>query len=309
MTEDAAPTHLRACCRNVIRVLEKVGVDTPELDARLMISDALGFKGAAYFIEPDRLLSEQELNEIAQRLTRRMAGEPVSRILGVRSFWKHDFGLGEHTLDPRPDSETLIETALELLEAQAAQASDSGSELSILDLGTGSGALLISLLLELPHARGMGVDISPQALQIASKNAWKLRCADRVEFREGDWLDVFEEGEERFDLVICNPPYIPAEQIDGLAPEVAKFDPRLALDGGEKGLDPYQKIIPQLSKVLKSRGLAVFEIGEGQEQAVSELFLQAGYKPAGTPDGRFRDLAGWIRCLAFRAEKEDCHQD
>jgi len=306
MTEDVTPTHLRTCCRNVITVLEKIGVETPELDARLMISDALGFKGAAYFIEPDRLLSEQELNQIAQRLTRRMAGEPVSRILGVRSFWKHDFRLGAHTLDPRPDSETLIETTLELLETQA---NENGSDFRILDLGTGSGALLISLLLELPHAKGIGVDISPQALQFASKNAWKLRCADRVEFREGDWLDVFEEGEACFDLVICNPPYIPTEQIDGLAPEVAKFDPRLALDGGEQGLAPYQKIIPQLGRVLKDNGLAIFEIGEGQDTAVRELFLQAGYKPAGGQEGRFRDLAGMIRCLAFHVEKEGCHTD
>ncbi len=306
MTEDGTPTHLRACCRNVITVLEKVGVETPELDARLMISDALGLKGAAYFMEPDRLLSEEELNEIAQRLTRRMAGEPVSRILGVRSFWKHDFTLGADTLDPRPDSETLIETALELVEERGAQAFQNVSRPRILDLGTGSGALLISLVLELSGARGVGVDISSKAVQTATENAWKLHCADRIEFRQGNWLDAFEGEEAWFDLVLCNPPYIPTEQIEGLAREVADFDPRLALDGGEDGLEPYRKIIPQLGRVLKKGGLAVFEIGEGQEGAVSDLFLQSGYKPAGTSDGYFPDLAGTIRCLAFSLEKGDC---
>ena len=288
--EDVLPTHFRTCCRNVIEVLKKVGAATPELDARLLISNALGLHGAAYFLEPDRLLSEQELNEIAQRLARRMAGEPVSRIVGERGFWKHEFLISPDVLDPRPDSETLIETALELLGEGAHR---------ILDLGTGSGALLISLLLEYPNATGVGIDLSPEALEVATANAQRLGCADRVDFRVQNWLDGMGSDEgERFDLILSNPPYIPRDDIEGLAPDVARFDPRGALDGGEDGLDYYREIIPQLSRFLTPEGIVIFEIGEGQHEEVMQLFNQAGLNGIGASNGIYMDLGGHIRALA-----------
>ena len=193
MSEQPLPTHFRTCCRNVIQVLEKVGVLTPELDARLLISHALGLRGAAFFLEPDRLLSELELSEIAQRLARRMAGEPISRIVGERGFWKHEFRLSPDVLDPRPDSETLIEATLELLGARGHLPENQHDNLLFLDLGTGSGALLISLLLEFPEATGVGIDISPEALEVATKNAERLGCGDRVRFAAQNWLDGMGE--------------------------------------------------------------------------------------------------------------------
>ncbi len=299
MTEQPLPTHFRTCCRNVIQVLEKVGVLTPELDARLLISHALGLRGAAFFLEPDRLLSEQELSEIAQRLARRMAGEPISRIVGERGFWKHEFRLSPHVLDPRPDSETLIEAALELLAARQPLPQKHHDKLRFLDLGTGSGALLISLLLEFPKASGMGIDISAPALEVATANAKRLGCGDRVRFRVQNWLDgMVDKGKEQFDLVICNPPYIRHDDIEKLAPDVALFDPHGALDGGPDGLDPYREIIPQLTKVLSPGGIVIFEIGEGQHIEVMALLKEAGLEGIGGLSGQYRDLAGHIRALA-----------
>ena len=297
--EESPPTHFRACVRNVIQVLEKVSVPTPELDARLIISNALGLQGASFFLQPDRLLSETELSEIAQRLARRMAGEPVSRIVGERGFWKHEFRLSPDVLDPRPDSETLIEAALELMSEQKTGEKNQTESLKILDLGTGSGALLISLLLEYPGATGVGIDVSSQALVVAKGNAKSLGCADRADFRQENWLDeIVRDGHETFDLIVCNPPYIPRNEIEGLAPDVALFDPHSALDGGADGLDPYREIIPQLSKVLTPDGIVIFEIGEGQEEQVTSLLREAQLYGAGSTNGIYKDLAGHIRALA-----------
>ncbi len=295
MVEDNAPTHFRACCRNVTKVLKKIGVMTPELDARLLISDALGLEGAAFFLQPDRLLSEDELNRIAQRLARRMAGEPVSRIIGKRGFWKHEFRLCPDVLDPRPDSETLIEVALELVPPVVGLS----KKMRVLDLGTGTGALLLSLLLEWPQARGIGIDISEKALAMARENAVHLGCAERTEFLLSNWLDVFGEKEcDPFDLILCNPPYIPEGEIDGLAREVAGFDPRRALDGGADGLDAYREIIPSLRQFLTPQGIVLFEIGEGQHDDLSSLFSRSGLRMIGGDNGCHKDLAGIIRCVA-----------
>ena len=307
MSEPVPPTHFRACCRNVIGVLQKTGVMTPELDARLLISNALGLEGAAFFLHPDRVLSEEELSEIATALARRMAGEPVSRIIGRRAFWKHEFLLDPAVLDPRPDSETLVETALDLFGGADLSPLRKDREMTLLDLGTGSGALLISLLLEWPQARGVGVDVSPEALRVARQNAKALNCLDRVEFVEGNWIFEGLEKGRKFDLVICNPPYIESEQIEGLAREVAQYDPPLALDGGADGLAAYRAIVPRLDQVMKDHGVVIFEIGQGQEQAVAALLEKAGYRPIGKARGQYRDLAGIIRCLAFTLDKGTCN--
>ncbi len=307
MSEQPLPIHFRTCCRNVIQVLEKVGVLTPELDARLLISHALGLRGAAFFLEPDRLLSEHELSEIAQRLARRMAGEPISRIVGERGFWKHEFRLSPDVLDPRPDSETLIEAALELLGARGHSPEKQHDKLSFLDLGTGSGALLISLLLEFPQATGVGIDISAKALEVAVANAERLGCGDRVGFEAQNWLDgMGEKGAGGFDLVICNPPYIRHDDIEGLAPDVALFDPHGALDGGPDGLDPYREIIPQLISVLNPDGIVIFEIGEGQHMEITALLEEAGFDGVGASNGQFKDLAGHIRALAASPYRAPC---
>ena len=170
---------------------------------------------------------------------------------------------------------------------------------AFLILVRGSGALLISLLLEWPGAVGVGVDVSGEALVMARQNAAQLGCQDRSTFLQGHWLEALDGMElEPFDLVVCNPPYIPSNDIEGLAREVNLFDPRLALDGGADGLDPYREIIPQLRKVMTRTGMAIFEFGRGQDEAVSQLFETAGLVRAGRQKGIYKDLAGTIRCLA-----------
>ena len=306
--ENGPDTGFRACRRNFVKALAQAGADSPELDARLLISHALHLSGAGYFMMADRNLSPAELRDIAVLLARRLAGEPVSRILGSRSFWKHEFSLSAATLDPRPDSETIVETALSIVENDHIFSKKQKDSLRILDLGTGSGALLVSLLLELPKATGVGIDISRQALETARQNAERLGCADRADFCRHDWLDGFLSKGCRagagFDLVVCNPPYIPAQEIAALGREVRDFDPRRALDGGPDGLDCYRKIIPSLDMVMNNMGVAVFEFGNGQHDAVKRLFLEAGFGVVGADDGFFPDLSGVIRCIAVTGKTQ-----
>ena len=281
---------------HMFETMSKAGLDSPELDTRLLLCHGLELSQTDYFSDPQRPVDEPARQLLQKNLERRLAGEPVSRIVGYRAFWKHEFRLGSQTLDPRADSETLVETALELVGNIRRK---QGESLRILDLGTGSGALLISLILELPDAVGVGVDISEQAIEVARGNAERLQCGNRIKFLAQSWLDGFlDKDNEPFDLIVCNPPYIPHDDIDGLAREVAVFDPRRALDGGIEGLDPYKEIIPQLHTVLSPSGIAVFEIGEGQHVDVLKLFDKAGFCGIGDNGGCYKDLAGVIRCLA-----------
>jgi len=298
-----------------VEALREAGVDSPELDARLLMSHALGLSDMAFFTSGERVLQPDELERIDALQQRRLKREPVSRITGTRGFWKHDFALAPETLDPRPDSETLIEAALDLLSKnrpsknrqsgngrrkdkpeQGGEAALSDEGLRILDLGAGSGALLVSLLMELPQASGLGVDIQPGAVDMARRNAERLGCAGRAAFRVGDWLEGIDE---RFDIILCNPPYIPSDDIDALEPEVSRHEPRLALDGGADGLAPYRLILPLLQQTLKENGVALFEFGEGQHQQISDLAAKEGLLPAGDQHGLYMDLAGRWRVIAL----------
>lgn len=290
----------------MFEAMSKAGLESPDLDTRLLLCHGLDLSQTDYFVDPERLVGEAARQLLQKSLERRLAGEPVSRIVGSRSFWKHEFRLGSQTLDPRADSETLVEAALELVDKIKKKP---GDPLRILDLGTGSGALLISLILDLPDAVGVGVDISDQAISVAAANAERLQCGGRINFLVQNWLDGFldenkDKDIEPFDLIVCNPPYIPHDDIDGLSREVAVFDPRRALDGGVDGLDPYKEIIPQLHKVLSPSGIAIFEIGEGQHTEVLQLFDIAGFCPVGDSGGCYKDLAGLIRCLAVTGEPQ-----
>jgi release factor glutamine methyltransferase len=209
--------------------------------------------------------------------------EPVSRILGRREFWSLDFHLSPATLDPRPDSETLIDEAL-------AGIPDRKAPLSVLDLGTGTGCLLLALLSELPNAAGTGIDRSEEAVATATANARRLGFGQRARFAAGDWGAGLSE---RFDLVVSNPPYIPEAEIETLAPEVVRFDPLAALAGGPDGLDAYRTIVAQLSNLLKSNGKVIFEVGAGQAADVAALLVTAGFSGIGTR----RDLAGVERAV------------
>jgi release factor glutamine methyltransferase len=216
-------------------------------------------------------------------VARRLGREPVSRILGRRGFWTLDLALGPATLDPRPDSETVVEAVLAALPEPRAP-------LRLLDFGTGSGCLLLALLVELPTATGLGIDRSLAALEIARANARAAGLAGRAAFVQADWGGPLAG---RFEVIVTNPPYIPSGDIAGLQPEVADFDPRLALDGGDDGLDCYRALVPDIARLLAPGGVAALEVGRGQAAAVGAMLTAAGLESLGAR----RDLGGVERCV------------
>jgi release factor glutamine methyltransferase len=280
-----------ACARS----LAVAGVESAALDARRLVSAALGLAAADFLSAPDRAISQSELRAIEALAARRRAREPVSRILGVREFFGRPFGLSPATLDPRADSETLIELALEI----AAEEGWAQRPIRILDIGTGSGCLLVTLLAEMPLAIGVGTDVSAAALETATANAASNGVGDRARFLQRNGFDGIDGP---FDLVVCNPPYIPTREIEDLAPEVRDFDPRGALDGGADGLDMYRAIIPRLARIIPS-GWVVFEVGAGQAESVAALLRrQAPIKHKST-DIRVRtDLGGHTRCVSMKLQ-------
>jgi release factor glutamine methyltransferase len=266
--------------------LAAAGIEEARRDARLLVCRLLGGGPELLLGQAERELSAAETARIAAAVARRAAREPVSRILGEREFWSLSFALNDATLDPRPDSETLVEAVLaELPDRQAA--------LRLLDLGTGSGCLLLALLSELPQAQGCGIDVSEAALTQATANAARLGLAARVRFCRRSWEDGLDLGAAPWDVVVSNPPYIASAEIAALAPEVAGYDPITALDGGADGLDAYRALIPAAAAVLAPGGLLALEIGQGQAAAVEDLLAAAGL----TPLRRAADLAGIDRCL------------
>jgi release factor glutamine methyltransferase len=272
--------------------LRKAGAETPPLDARLLVAAALGLPPDTLRFAADRPLTAKERARAEALLARRAAREPVSRILGRREFWSLEFRVTSDVLDPRPDSETLIGAALALFPNRAAP-------LRVLDLGTGSGCLLLATLYEYPNATGLGIDASEKAVEVARDNAIRLGLADRARFVEGDWAREIAAG-ERFDLVLCNPPYIAEGERASLAPEVARHDPPGALFAGGDGLDAYRAILPDLARLLAPRGGALFEMGAAQASAVLEIARSAGLAAVEIR----RDLAFRERCVVLKAAEE-----
>jgi release factor glutamine methyltransferase len=269
-----------------VAALAAAGVESPRREARLILAHVAGRTGDVLFPR-DVELDAVGARAFARAVERRAAREPLSRILGRREFWSLPFRLGPAALDPRPDTETLVEAVLARLAGRAAA-------LSILDLGTGSGCIPLALLSELPAARAVGIDRSAAAAAIARENARALGLADRFAAVVADWDDALSG---RFDVVVSNPPYIPSGEIAGLAPEVARHDPPAALDGGPDGLAAYRRIVPRLGALLKPGGLGALEIGCDQAPAVRHLLAAAGLEGVETA----RDLGGRDRCLLFRA--------
>ncbi|HEX5867097.1 MAG TPA: peptide chain release factor N(5)-glutamine methyltransferase [Beijerinckiaceae bacterium] len=267
------------------RTFAKAGLDTPDLDARLLLADALQVDAVEIAVRPHRPLGPEAAARLAGFARRRLAREPIGRILGRREFWSLPFALSPETLEPRPETETVVETALSLLP-------DRQAGLRILDLGTGSGCLLVALLHELPHATGLGIDRSPGALAIARANAMRNGVGGRAAFVASDWAAALNA---RFDLIVSNPPYIPAPDVAGLAPEVREHDPRAALDGGDDGLAAYRTIFSEAAAVLALPGTLVVEIGSGQEQPVRELAEARDLRVVALA----RDLGGRPRALAL----------
>ena len=266
--------------------LAGAGIEDARRDARLLICRLLGGGPELLLARPERPLTPDERARIAAAVARRAAREPVSRILGEREFWSLPFGLNAATLDPRPDSETLVAAVLAALP-------DRARPLTLLDLGTGSGCLLLALLSELPNGTGCGIDISAAAVEQAAANAARLRLAGRARFLCHSWAGGPDLGAAAWDVVVSNPPYIASGEIAGLAPEVAAYDPAAALDGGPDGLAAYRSLIPAAAGMLRPGGLLALEVGQGQAAAVEGLLAGAGLAPL----ERARDLAGVERCL------------
>ena len=261
-------TTLVSLWGDVKRRLEEAGVDTPVLDARLLLEAGAGVARLDIVSDPRREMSAEQVDGVEALVARRIAREPVSHILGKKAFWTLELNVTPSVLTPRPETEFLVELALELLPKD--------KPARVLDLGVGSGAILLTLLAERPHAYGIGLDVSSDALVVAEGNAQMLDLEARSEFHHGDWSTKLEEP---FDLVLSNPPYIPTAEIDTLAPEVARYEPRLALDGGPDGLDAYRAITPRLKQLVRPGGAFAFEVGRGQADAVADLIRAAGLHP------------------------------
>ena len=270
--------------RRATKQLSLRGVETAVLDARLLLQAAAGITHADIVAWPDLVLSADAMASFWSFVDRRSAFEPVSRILGSREFYGRSFRVTPDVLDPRADTETLVEAALGLAKGKG--------PLRILDLGTGSGAIVVALLAELPKAVAVASDLSAAALQVAKGNAEVLGVADRASFVQTNWFDGIEG---QFDLIVSNPPYIPLGDIAGLAADVRDFDPPKALDGGPDGLEAYRRIASGAEAYLAPKGHVLVEIGAGQENKVNKFFREQGF----VPKGRHLDLAGHIRCLAF----------
>ncbi|WP_430641597.1 peptide chain release factor N(5)-glutamine methyltransferase [Bradyrhizobium embrapense] len=267
-----------------------VGNDSAELDARLLVGAALGLDLTGMVKAAKRTLTHDEADRLEDLARRRLAGEPVARILGIKEFWGLPLHLSAATLVPRPDTETVVERALELLRADGA----SDRALRIADLGTGSGAILLALLSELPNAHGFATDISAAALRTASRNAAELGLGDRATWIACDYGSALTGA---FDLIVSNPPYIPSADIAGLDIEVRAYDPRAALDGGADGLDAYRALVSQSAGLLTSGGFLVVEVGRGQSGQVEALMTASGLSPTGPPKA---DLGGVPRAVSAR---------
>ncbi len=283
-------TSRESLFRQLRNSFRAAGVDTPDLDARVLVCAAIDITLEEFVARPDEPVDHQGNVRLDAFKSRRLQGEPVARILEMQEFWSREFALNEATLVPRPETELVVGAAIKWLGIRGSRSSN------IADLGTGSGCILISILHQLPRANGVGIDISQDALRMARQNAIASEVSDRVEFIQGSW---FESIEGKFDLVVSNPPYIPSTEIDGLERDVAAYDPRVALDGGEDGLDAYRAIAAGVGAILSPGAGLIVEIGLGQAQRVAAIMKSYGLMPANQEGGR-HDLAGIERIMVFQ---------
>jgi len=248
--------------------LKAARIDSPAIDARLLLEAATGAGRVDILTDPYRPVTDDQKAVMDGYVERRLKREPVSRILGRKAFWKIMLNVTPDVLSPRPDTETLLDIALLAFEPHRA--------FSVIDLGTGSGAILLAILAERAGATGVGTDVSSEALAVAKENAANLDLDGRATFLRTEWAAGF--ADDSFDLVVSNPPYIPSDDIPGLDPEVREHDPILALDGGPDGLTAYRELAPEIRRILKPGGIFAVEIGWDQAAAVRGLFVEAGFE-------------------------------
>ena len=263
--------------------LKLSGVESASMETRILLAHSLNISDAIIIGYPETLVDSEHIDIIKSKINRRISGEPISYIVGSREFWSLSFKVTPDTLIPRQESELLIDLALQNI-------SDHKLPLSILDLGTGSGCLLLSLLSELPFARGVGIDISQPALNVAINNAKDMNLSSRVSFQNRDW---FEGLEGQFDLILSNPPYIKRNKIPNLAAQIRDFEPVLALNGGNDGLEHYRRIGQDCSKKIAPSGFLLLEIGASQAVDVSDILLKSGLSKVKV----YTDFSNLDRCI------------
>jgi release factor glutamine methyltransferase len=269
--------------------LSRAGFAEPRRAARRLVASTLDLTRAELLGYSEQVLDEQQTGRVRLALGRMAEREPLSRILGRREFWGLEFALSDDTLDPRPETETVVEAVLR-------RVLNRDAPLRLLDLGTGTGCILLALLSEFPAATGFGVDIAPGAVMTALRNAAALGLGERAHFLVGDWGTAISG---RFDVIASNPPYIAGAALADLPPEVALYDPPRALDGGQDGLDAYRALAVDLRRLLGPRAVFACEVGPGQAPAVAAMLRASGL----AVDGCERDLAGIPRCVVARAHR------
>ncbi|MBN8828673.1 MAG: peptide chain release factor N(5)-glutamine methyltransferase [Sphingobacteriia bacterium] len=280
------PCNIRQALTASGQLFSKLGFATPQLDARVLLSFVTNLAMEDIVKKYEDNLSDEQLKSFTEVVNERANGKPVSKILGYKYFWKYKFFTSEDVLDPRNDSETLIEHVLATFQ-------DKTKELKIIDLGVGSGCLIISLLLEYKNSKGTGIDISDKAIEIAKKNLNEYKLNSRLNILKSNWL---ENINEKFDIIISNPPYIITKDIENLSVEVKKFDPYLALNGGEDGLDCYRTIAKELKKIVSETSIIFFEIGQDQLDDLINIMSSQGFECL----SYLEDLNGIIRSCAFQ---------
>jgi len=282
-----ASTARAAALACLVETFQASGIEDPKREAGVTLCAASDVSPAALIVDPREPLGSAA-RRVEEFATRRAAGEPLSRIVGEREFWGLKLAISPQVLDPRPETETIVEAALRLLRSRREDS------LRILDLGVGSGALMCALLSEFAHARGVGVDISPGAANVARGNIEACGFTERAEIRLGDWT---RDLEGKFDLIVSNPPYIRRADLLGLPREVRNFDPWLALDGGMDGLDAYRRIMPESRSLLSAGAWLMVEIGAGLAAGVLAIAERCGFVETGI----YRDLASLDRVVAARS--------
>ena len=280
-----AATSRAAALGTATAELRAASIDAPRRDARLLMQHALGLSPEALLADDQLPLGEGEARRLTALVRRRAAREPIAYLTGRREFWSLEFAVDRSALVPRPESETLIEAVL-------ADAPRLPPRPRLLDLGTGSGCLLVALLAELPGAVGLGIDVSAAAASLARTNARRHGLGKRASFAVADWGAPLAA---RFDIVVSNPPYVAAPELASLAPEIARHEPTTALAGGADGYECYRRLAPQIARLLAPRGLAAIELGAGMADEVQALFAASGLLQI----GRHRDLSGIERCALF----------
>ena len=272
MSEPGLPNTIANLQHQARAILKQAGIETAALEARVILCHVCQIAEAEVIAYPEQEIEQKQAREYLYLVARRARRIPLAHLLGVREFWGLEFCVNDQTLIPRPETEFAVELGIQFARNICEQAGHA----RILDLGCGTGCMLISILHEVKDASGVGVDINPRAVELSRKNAQKLEVDTRATFHCMNWGDGLKET---FDIIVSNPPYIASGELEGLMPEVARYEPARALDGGTDGLDEYRKIIPQARHLLHRRGRLILEIGDGQANDVLDLLEQNGLRP------------------------------